>query len=144
MIIFNFFFLKIKGYPKELIDVEIKRICKFLGLDNDLEKYSKNLSGGMKRRLSVAMTLIGDSKVIIMDEPTSGLDPLNRKLLWELIQDYKKDRTIIITTHFMDEADSLCDRIAIIKNGEIKCCGSPYFLKERFGRLNLYFNNKNK
>ncbi len=56
----------------------------------------------MKRRLSVAMTLIGDSKVIIMDEPTSGLDPLNRKLLWELIQDYKKDRTIIITTHFIE------------------------------------------
>ena len=63
---------------------------------------SKNLSGGMKRRLSVAMALIGESKVIIMDEPTSGLDPINRKLLWELIQSYKLNRTIILTTHFME------------------------------------------
>ena len=87
----------------------------------------------MKRRLSVAMALIGESKVIIMDEPTSGLDPINRKLLWELIQSYKLNRTIILTTHFMEEADALADRIAIMNHGKVKCCGTPLFLKNTFG-----------
>jgi ATP-binding cassette subfamily A (ABC1) protein 3 len=87
----------------------------------------------MKRRLSVAMALIGDSKVIILDEPTSGLDPFNRRSLWELIRKYKEGRTIILTTHFMEEADALSDRIAIMNHGEVKCCGSPLFLKNTFG-----------
>ena len=68
----------------------------------------------MKRRLSVAMALIGDSKVILLDEPTSGLDPYNRRSLWDLIRSFKKDRTILLTTHFMEEADALSDRIAIM------------------------------
>lgn len=87
----------------------------------------------MKRRLSVAMALIGDSKVIILDEPTSGLDPYNRRSLWELVRKYKEGRTIILTTHFMEEADALSDRIAIMNHGEVKCCGSPLFLKNVFG-----------
>lgn len=113
------------------------------------------LSGGMKRRLSVAMALIGDSKVIILDEPTSGLgnflnkpnndlqyflwkldwhlDPYNRRTLWELIRNYKNGRTIILTTHYMEEADALSDRIALMNHGQVKCCGSPLFLKDRFG-----------
>ncbi len=103
------------------------------GLEKDLQKKSKTLSGGMKRRLSVAMSFIGDSKLIIMDEPTSGLDPLNRRLLWELIQRHKLNRTIILTTHFMDEADALCDRIAILNSGTVVCSGSPAFLKNKFG-----------
>ena len=92
----------IKGFPKKLLNTEINRISTYVGLDKDLDKLSKNLSGGMKRRLSVAMSFIGDTKIIIMDEPTSGLDPLNRRLLWELIQKYKIGRSIILTTHFMD------------------------------------------
>lgn len=124
----------IKGFPKEKLEEEIERISKFVGLNNDLKKYAKNLSGGMKRRLMVAMALIGDSKIIILDEPTSGLDPFNRVKLWELIRKYKSGRTIILTTHFMEEADALSDRIAIMNHGEIKCCGSPIFLKNRFGQ----------
>jgi ATP-binding cassette subfamily A (ABC1) protein 3 len=75
-----------------------------------------------------------------MDEPTSGLDPLNRRLLWELIQKFKNGRSIILTTHFMDEADALCDRICIMNQGKVVCSGSPSFLKKRFGhgyKLNL-------
>ncbi len=87
----------------------------------------------MKRRLSVAMALIGDSKVIILDEPTSGLDPFNRRTLWELIRNYKNGRTIILTTHYMEEADALSDRIALMNHGQVKCCGSPLFLKDKFG-----------
>ena len=102
-------------------------------MENDLEKKSKQLSGGMKRRLSVALALTGGSKIIILDEPTSGLDPYNRRTLWELIRKFKENRTIILTTHFMEEADALSDRIAIMNHGKVKCCGSPLFLKNTFG-----------
>jgi ATP-binding cassette, subfamily A (ABC1), member 3 len=87
----------------------------------------------MKRRLSVAMAYIGDSKVIILDEPTSGLDPYNRRSLWELIRNYKEGKAILLTTHFMEEADALSDRIAIMNHGKIKCCGTPLFLKKTYG-----------
>jgi ATP-binding cassette subfamily A (ABC1) protein 3 len=87
----------------------------------------------MKRRLSFAMALIGDARIIILDEPSSGLDPHNRRELWNLIKHYKKDRTIILTTHYMEEADTLSDRIAVINHGRIRCYGSPLFLKEKFG-----------
>jgi ATP-binding cassette subfamily A (ABC1) protein 3 len=71
--------------------------------------------------------------VIILDEPTSGLDPFNRRTLWELIRKFKEGRTILLTTHFMEEADALSDRIAIMNHGQVKCCGSPLFLKNAFG-----------
>jgi len=137
--------IKIKGYTKQEIKEEIVNISKFVGLQNDLEKKSKQLSGGMKRRLSVAMALTGGSKVIILDEPTSGLDPYNRRSLWELIRRFKEGRSIILTTHFMEEADALSDRIAIMNHGQVKCCGSPLFLKNTFGsgyRLTLAKNKQ--
>jgi ATP-binding cassette, subfamily A (ABC1), member 3 len=123
----------IKGYSNKEMKEEIHKVSKFVGLHNDLKKKSKQLSGGMKRRLSVAMAIMGDSKIIILDEPTSGLDPFNRRQLWEIIRKFKKDRTIILTTHFMEEADALSDRIAIMNHGEVKCCGSPLYLKNTFG-----------
>lgn len=104
-----------------------------IGLENDLEKKVKLLSGGMKRRLSVALAMTGGSKIIILDEPTSGLDPYNRRCLWEMIRKFKEGRSILLTTHTMEEADALSDRVAIMKHGEIKCCGSPLFLKNAFG-----------
>ena len=94
-------YTKIKGYSKREIKQEIQSISKLVGLENDLEKRAKQLSGGMKRRLSVAMSVTGGSKVIILDEPTSGLDPFNRRVLWELVRKFKQGRTIILTTHFM-------------------------------------------
>ena len=96
------FHLQIKGYTNKQIKDEIISISKLVGLDKHLEKKSKELSGGMKRRLSVAMAVTGGSKVIILDEPTSGLDPFNRRGLWELIRKFKLGRSIIITTHFME------------------------------------------
>lgn len=124
---------QIKGYPSSLMVDEIQRISTFVGLFKDLSTQSKSLSGGMKRRLCVAMALIGDSKVIILDEPTSGLDPYNRRSLWELIRKYKEGHTILCITHYMEEADALSDRIAIVNHGEVKCVGSPLFLKNLFG-----------
>jgi ABC-type multidrug transport system ATPase subunit len=91
------------------------------------------------------MAVTGGSIVIILYEPTSGLDPFNRRGLWELIRKFKKDRSIVLTTHFMEEADALSDRIAIMNHGQVKCCGSPIFLKNAFGsgyRLTLAKNSK--
>ena len=119
-------------------------------LNLNAKKYvaSTALSGGMKRKLHLAMALTGPSKVnlcillcrlihvkkiLILDEPTSGMDPQARRGMWDVLQALKKDRTIMLTTHFMEEADVLGDRIAIMADGKVKCCGSPMFLKSNLG-----------
>ena len=93
---------------------------------------AKDLSGGSKRKLSVALSLVADSRLVLLDEPTSGLDLTARRRLWDMLKDYKKDRIIILTTHNMDEADLLGDRIAIMSHGRIACLGGPMFLKNRY------------
>mmetsp|Transcript_10049 Transcript_10049/g.22007 ORF Transcript_10049/g.22007 Transcript_10049/m.22007 type:complete len:1232 (-) Transcript_10049:333-4028(-) len=97
------------------------------------DTQSRNLSGGMKRKLSVAIAFCGGSKVVLLDEPTSGMDPFSRRFTWNVIRQYRQDRCIILTTHFMDEADILGDRIAIMAEGELRCCGSSLFLKKTYG-----------
>ncbi|CAG9094869.1 unnamed protein product [Plutella xylostella] len=94
---------------------------------------SKHLSGGQKRRLSVGVAMCGGSRVVLLDEPTSGLDPAARRALWDLLQSEKKGRSMVLTTHFMDEADYLGDRIAIMSGGKLQCVGTPYFLKKHYG-----------
>lgn len=91
------------------------------------------LSGGQRRKLSVAIALIGDAKIIMLDEPTSGMDTSTRRRFWEMVKQYKENRIIILTTHYMDEADILGDRICIMAEGSVQCCGSSLFLKNRFG-----------
>lgn len=90
-------------------------------------------SGGMKRRLSVAIALLGDPKVVYLDEPTTGLDPISRRHLWDLVDRCKRDRAIILTTHSMEEADVLGDRIGIMARGRLRCLGTALRLKARFG-----------
>uniref|UniRef100_A0A673MDI5 Zgc:172302 n=1 Tax=Sinocyclocheilus rhinocerous TaxID=307959 RepID=A0A673MDI5_9TELE len=90
-------------------------------------------SGGMQRKLSVAIAFIGGSKVVVLDEPTAGVDPYSRRGIWDLLLKYREGRTIILSTHYMDEADLLGDRIAIISQGKLCCCGTPLFLKARLG-----------
>ena len=90
-------------------------------------------SGGMKRRLSVAIAAIGNPKVIFMDEPTTGMDPVSRRKVWDLILEMKKDRSVLLTTHSMEEADFLSDRICIISAGKIKCVGTSLYLKNTYG-----------
>ncbi|KAK9892600.1 hypothetical protein WA026_020981 [Henosepilachna vigintioctopunctata] len=94
---------------------------------------SSCLSGGMKRKLCVGIALCGNSKIVILDEPTAGMDPTARRFIWEFLQKQKKDRTILLTTHFMDEADLLGDRIAIMSGGVLQCCGRSFFLKKKYG-----------
>lgn len=127
------FFSKLKGLTDQEAEAEVKKFVEILELQPKIEAQSKTLSGGMKRKLSVGVALCGGSRVVLCDEPTSGMDPAARRALWDLLQQEKKGRTIILTTHFMDEADVLGDRIAIMHSGELKCYGSSFFLKNIFG-----------
>uniref|UniRef100_A0A8D2M1Q4 ATP binding cassette subfamily A member 3 n=1 Tax=Zonotrichia albicollis TaxID=44394 RepID=A0A8D2M1Q4_ZONAL len=127
------FYAGLKGYPASKCPEEITHILRILGLEDKRRSLSKALSGGMKRKLSIGIALIGDSKVVMLDEPTSGMDPASRRATWDLLQQQRSNRTILLTTHFMDEADLLGDRIAIMAKGELQCCGSSLFLKRKYG-----------
>lgn len=126
-------FLLFKGETED-IEGSINTTLHDVDLVSQRNVLSKNLSGGQKRKVSVGNALIGkNSKVIILDEPTSGMDPTARRRLWEMLKKFKEDRIMILTTHFMEEADILGDRIAIMANGDAQCCGTSMFLKSRFG-----------
>ena len=101
-------------------------LLNMVGLKEKAKSKFKELSGGQKQRFSVATTLINDPKIIFLDEPTTGLDPQARRGLWELVKNIRdKGTTVIITTHYMDEAEYLCDRVAIIDAGNIIALDSP-------------------
>lgn len=109
------------------------------------DTMAKNLSGGNRRKLSVAIALIGGSKFVLLDEPTAGMDLSARRKLWNMLKNYKSNRIIILTTHYMDEADILGDRIGIMTEGQLICLGSSLFLKNRFGvGYNLTMVKKSK
>lgn len=126
-----YFYGIVKGARGELND-EIQQLLKQSGLDVHSRKLSKNLSGGYKRKLSLAIAMIAKSKVLILDEPTSGMDPESRRKVWDFLQLIRHDRLILMTTHHMEEADALGDRIAVMSGGQVKCCGSALFLKKVF------------
>ncbi|XP_037302966.1 LOW QUALITY PROTEIN: phospholipid-transporting ATPase ABCA1 [Manduca sexta] len=127
------FYAKLKGVPQNKIRAEVDHFIKVLELEEKRDALSSTLSGGQKRRLSVGCAMCGASRVVLLDEPTSGLDPAARRALWDLLQKEKRGRTMILTTHFMDEADVLADRIAIMAGGRLQCVGTPYFLKRHYG-----------
>eukprot|EP00924_Labyrinthula_sp_SR-Ha-C_P000101 maker-scaffold_39-snap-gene-1.2-mRNA-1 protein AED:0.03 eAED:0.04 QI:0/0/0/1/0.33/0.25/4/0/1866 len=124
---------KLRGLAGRDLNSSVISSVQCVGLSRELNTYSKNLSGGMKRRLSLAISLLGESKVIFIDEPTAGVDPFSRRSIWHAIQNCRKGRVIILTTHFMDEADILADRLAIMSEGELQCCGSSLYLKHLYG-----------
>nr|XP_022911287.1 ATP-binding cassette sub-family A member 3-like [Onthophagus taurus]XP_022911294.1 ATP-binding cassette sub-family A member 3-like [Onthophagus taurus] len=141
-----YFFSKLKGMTnKQEIEAEIKKYTDLLELTPKADAMSKTLSGGMKRKLCVGIALCGKSKVCMFDEPTAGMDPAARRALWDLMQQQKKDRTILLSTHFMDEADLLGDRIAIMAGGQLQCCGTSFFLKKKYGAgYSLVMEKKSK
>lgn len=106
---------------------------KDVGIWDKRKALASQLSGGNKRKLSVAIALCGNSKFVLLDEPTSGMDLSARRQLWNMLKEYKKDRIILLTTHYMDEADILGDRIAIMTSGKVAALGSSIFLKSTFG-----------
>jgi len=135
-----YMFAKLKGIPEERIQEEIDERLNEINLMDMKKVITRAFSGGMKRRLSIAIALIGDPKIIFLDEPTTGMDPKNRQYIWQMIQKMKKGRAVMLTTHAMEEADALSDRIAIIMRGQLRCIGTPLFLKNEYGdgyRLSL-------
>uniref|UniRef100_A0A3P8YRV7 ABC transporter domain-containing protein n=1 Tax=Esox lucius TaxID=8010 RepID=A0A3P8YRV7_ESOLU len=128
-----YFYARLKGRSRDEVKTEMEQMIKDVGLPHKRKELAKNLSGGMQRKLSVAIAFVGGSSIVILDEPTAGVDPYARRGIWELLLKYKQGRTIILSTHHMDEADILGDRIAIISHGKMCCYGSSLFLKKYFG-----------
>jgi len=125
---------KLHGIPTSAIDPKIDEVLGFTELKAKRDSKIDDLSGGMKRRLVVAMAMMHDPEVFILDEPTTGLDPQSRRLVWDKVRSFRdKGMTMILTTHYMDEADALCDRIGIIDNGKVIALGTPEELKASLG-----------
>ncbi|XP_078478655.1 phospholipid-transporting ATPase ABCA1-like isoform X2 [Lampetra planeri] len=127
------FYARLKGCSSEDVKEEVERMLEDTGLLMKRAEQAGNLSGGMQRKLSVAMAFVAGSRLVILDEPTAGVDPFARRGIWELLLKYKHGRTIILSTHHMDEAETLGDRIAVIARGRLRCCGSSLFLKSCYG-----------
>ena len=127
----------IYGFAKEKKAARIQELTQLLGLEPVLNRKAGKLSGGWQRRLSLAMALISEPEILFLDEPTLGLDVLARSDLWELIQSLKGKVTIILTTHYMQEAESLSDRIGIMKNGRLLAVGTAEELIKSSGASNF-------
>ena len=137
------FYCQCKGY-RENIDEMLLNLIESIDLLEHENVFCKNLSGGMRRRVSLACAFIGESKLILLDEASSGVDPLNRRLLWDWIRSMKVNRTILLTTHFLEEADYLSDRIVIVDRGRIVAIDSSKQLKQNYGNGFKFILYKNR
>jgi len=127
-------FSRIKGVDEKIIPEYVEQMIKRLSLQEGIaDKPCKGYSGGNKRKLCVGIALVGNPPIVFLDEPSSGMDPSSRRSMWDLISSTMKGRSIILTTHSMDECEALCHRIGIMVNGRLMCIGSSQHLKSRFG-----------
>ena len=124
----------VHGFSKEKSAQKIAALAAQFGLDTVLKKRAGKLSGGWQRRLSIAMALIGEPEILFLDEPTLGLDVLARSELWDAIRALKGTVTIVLTTHYMEEAEALSDRIGIMKDGRLLTVGTAQELKQAAGK----------
>ena len=131
------FIAGIYGQDKKTAKENAKEIAKKFGLENELNKKAKRLSGGMQRRLSIAMALITNPQILFLDEPTLGLDVLARRELWASIKSLKGKVTIILTTHYMDEVETLSDRVGVMVSGKLTAIGTVAELTEQTGTNKL-------
>ena len=132
---------RIKG--SKIARNEIEELINKIDLTQKRNALCSTLSGGQKRKLCIALALIGDSQIILLDEPTSGMDVMARRALWEFLKNYKKNKIILLTTHFLDEAEYLGDRIGIMTDGHYLCSGTSSFLKSKYPcgfNINLLIN----
>ena len=128
------FYSRVKNKEESKINYMVEKILEDVKLTKFRNYLVRELSGGMKRRLSLGISLIGEPPIVFLDEPTTGLDPKNKREIWDILSHCKKDRCMILTTHLMDEAETLCDRIGIILKGKIRCLGTQYKLKNEYGK----------
>src|SRR5271156_1258649 len=132
-------FAKLYGIPGEKRGRTIKALLRAVDLEQWADKPVKMFSGGMRRRLEIARGLVHEPKIFFLDEPTTGLDPVSRVAVWEMLTRLKSERdlTILLTTHYMDEADKLCDSIAIVDHGKLVALDSPLKLKASIPGKNI-------
>ncbi len=121
----------VRGFSKEKKNAKIQELTELLDLSDILKKKAGKLSGGWQRRLSIAMALVSEPKILFLDEPTLGLDVVARSELWNLIRSLKGRVTVILTTHYMEEAESLSDRVGIMKSGKLLALGSVDEIKQQ-------------
>lgn len=131
-------FGELYSIPRQALKRNVDYVLEKVGLTDDADRQTSKLSGGMKRRVSIAMALVQDPKVVFLDEPTVGMDPQSRRAIWDFIVELKdKGKTILLTTHYMDEAEQLCDEVAIIDHGKLIELGSPDALKAKYKAKDL-------
>ena len=131
-------FGNLHAMPKQKLKKNTDELLEKLGLAEDAKRRVGKYSGGMRRRINLIMALVNDPEIAFLDEPTVAMDPQSRHAVWDFIIGLKNQgRTVILTTHYMEEAEELCDRVGIIDHGKLIALGSPEQLKKKFGAKNL-------
>ncbi|WP_091707692.1 ABC transporter ATP-binding protein [Methanolobus vulcani] len=124
--------------PKDVMNEKIEYYLKLVGLSSHADRFTGGFSGGMKQRLSVICAVLHEPQIIFWDEPSTGLDPQTRQSIWKLAKKFNGEgKTLVFTTHYMEEADNLCDRVAVMNLGKMVALDSPESLKEKTGSSNL-------
>ncbi|XP_042586458.1 uncharacterized protein LOC109091145 [Cyprinus carpio] len=135
--------IKAPHWTKQEVNEQVRRILMETDMHAHRHKRVGTLSGGMKRKLSISIAFIGGSRLVVLDEPTTGVDPCSRRSIWDIVLKHKQEHTIILSTHHLDEAEVLSDRIAFLERGGLKCCGSPFYLKDKLAKgYNLTLTKK--
>lgn len=138
------YFAELYGVPKEKMDGRIDQLLELVGMSHRADDRINTFSKGLRQRIGIARALVHDPEILIFDEPTMGLDPATSNTIREFIRQLKGDKTIILCTHYMDEADALCDRVAIMNQGQIMDLGTPDYLKSKVhGDIILHIKVKN-
>lgn len=127
----------VHGFCKDKTERKVREALDSFGLSQMAQRKAAKLSGGWQRRLSLAMALISEPRILFLDEPTLGLDVIARSELWDTIRELKSRMTIVLTTHYMEEAEALSDRIGVMKDGRLVFCGTATQMKETSGRDNI-------
>jgi ABC-type multidrug transport system ATPase subunit len=127
------FYGRIRGIDPVVLKDRVEKLIEQVGLTHFADRTSGTYSGGNKRKLSLAVSLIGSPRVLLLDEPSSGMDPFARRQMWDVIAEVSEDRSVVLTTHSMEECEALCTRIGIMVDGSFRCLGSSQQLKDRYG-----------
>ena len=131
-------FGELQSVPRKTLEERTDYVIEKVGLMEEAGRRVGKYSGGMKRRVSIAMALVADPKVVLLDEPTVGMDPQARRAVWDFVLDLRdRGKTVLVTTHYMEEAQELCDEVGIIDHGKLIASGSPDALKAEYGAKDL-------